>query len=206
MQSKYHVLDFDNLNEKGLQPLMRAIKSSGGDVVKIEPAGPARKKDGVATKTFRLINVDGQVLELQVNDSGDLSGAKLNGRNYPAGSPATLRDMAQKIATGFASNAATYANSMAKKLARAAVAEGKKSERKGVKSNSQRLAESKSRVATLQGNVDQLNTTLAQQQKVRDDTNKTIEGYTQNLRSEQAKQRQLKQEIAALEKQIDEYA
>lgn len=206
MPSNYHVLDFDNLNEKGLQPLMRALKSAGGDIVKLEPAGPARKKDGVPTKTFRLINVDGQTIDLQVNNSGDLSGAKLNGTNYPAGSPTSLRDMAQKIVTAFAANATKYATALAKKLARAAQQENVKAERKGVKSNSQRVKEAKARAGALQSNVDQLSATITQQQKRLTEALSGKESATLSLRQEQAKQRQLKKEIAKLEKQIDDFA
>lgn len=206
MANKYHVLDFDNLNEKGLQPLMRAIKSAGGNVVKLEPAGPARKKDGVATKTFRLINDDGQSIELQVNDSGDLSGAKLNGTNYPAGSPASLRDMAQKIVTAFHSNAAKYATALARKMARAAQQENAKVERKGVKSTSQRISEAKSKAANYQANIDKITTTINTHQQRITTATKEKESATQSLRNEQAKQRQLKKEIATLEKQIDEFA
>lgn len=206
MANKFHVLDYNNLNEAGLKPLMLAIKSVGGDVIKLEPAGAARRKDGIATKTFRLINVDGQIIELQVNETGDLSGAKLNGKNYPAGSPASLHDMAQKIVNAFTTNAATYANSLAKKLARAARAEIEKGTKKGVKSNTQRLQELKGQAATYQENIANLNTQITTAQQSITQAQAGADALTQSLRNEQAKQRQLKQEISSLEKQINEYA
>ncbi|MCX8979188.1 hypothetical protein NLN92_14340 [Citrobacter portucalensis] len=206
MANKFHVLDYNNLNEAGLRPLMTAIKSVGGDVIKLEPAGAARRKDGVATKSFRLINDDGQIIELQVNESGDLSGAKLNGKVYPAGSPANLHDMALKITTAFTTNAAVYANSLAKKLARAARAEVEKGTKRGVKSNAQRLQELKGQAATYQGNIDSLNGKINAAQQLLNTVQTSNESLTQSLRNEQAKQRQLKQEISSLEKQINEYA
>ncbi len=123
MNSKFHVLDYSNSTQAGLKPLMLAIKSVDGDVMKLEPADAARSKDGVATKTFSLINHNGQAIELQVNESGELPGAKLNKKVYPAGSPTNLHDMAQKIVNAFKTNTTVYANSLAKKLARAARAE-----------------------------------------------------------------------------------
>lgn len=40
----YHVLDFNNLNEKGLEPLKKAVTKAGAEIVKVVPAGTARKK------------------------------------------------------------------------------------------------------------------------------------------------------------------
>ena len=114
--------------------------------------------------------------------------------------------MAQKIVTAFTTNAAVYANSLAKKLARAARAEIDKGTRKGVKSNAQRLEELQSQAATYQGNVDTLHGKITAAQQRMNTAQNRSDALTQSLRSEQAKQRQLKQEIASLEKQINEYA
>lgn len=46
----YITLNFDELNEKGLDKLKKAISKSGYEVVKIIPAGTARRKDGIPVK------------------------------------------------------------------------------------------------------------------------------------------------------------
>lgn len=200
----YHILNFDNLNDKGLKPLLTAIKSAGGDVVKLEPAGTARKKDGVQMKQFSLINADGQVITVNVTESGDVSGATLNGKNYPALSPTSLGDMAQRIVSAFKANESTYANSLAKKLARAAQTDVDKATRAGVKSNAQRLKEAKGKVSTMQGNIDTLNAMITTQQTRLDNVRTTKEGGTSTLNAEAAKQAQLQSEIQRIEAEINE--
>ncbi|MCO5636793.1 hypothetical protein LF834_26980 [Citrobacter freundii] len=79
----YITLNFDELNEKGLDKLKKAISKSGYEVVKIIPAGTARRKDGIPVKTFELKGIDEQAMVVQVNNTGDISGIKLNGKNAP---------------------------------------------------------------------------------------------------------------------------
>ena len=204
MAKTYHILNFDNLNDKGLKPLMTAIKAAGGNVVKLEPAGTARKKDGVQMKQFSLINADGQVIAVNVSQNGDITSATLNGKIYPALSPTSVNDMAQRIVAAFNANESAFANSLAKKLARAANTELDKATRAGVKSNTQRLSESKAKVSTLQGNIDELNGLITTQQTRLDSVKNTKESGTTTLNAEAAKQKQLLSEIQRIEAEINE--
>ncbi|SQD10688.1 Uncharacterised protein [Citrobacter freundii] len=43
----------------------------------------ARRKDGIPVKTFELKGIDEQAMVVQVNNTGDISGIKLNGKNAP---------------------------------------------------------------------------------------------------------------------------
>lgn len=206
MANTYHVLNFDDLNPKGLKPLMNALKKAGGDIVKLEPAGPARRKDGVQMKTFGLINVDGQEIAINVTETGDISGATLNGKNYPALAPQNITDMAQRIVAAFNANAAAYANALARKLVRAANQDTDRATRAGVKSVAQRVKETREKVGTLHGNIDLLNQTITEQQQRINAAQTTASNASSTITTETAKQRALRAEIKQLKDAIYEYS
>ncbi|MCZ4061354.1 hypothetical protein O3W44_22750 [Pantoea sp. LMR881] len=81
--NQYHLLDYNNLNERGLTPLKKAIERSGVEIAKIIQAGTARRKDGVAMRTFGLKVMDEQEVTVQVNDTGDVSAISLNKKAVP---------------------------------------------------------------------------------------------------------------------------
>ena len=113
----YHVLDFQNLNEKGLAKLVTAVKQAGTEIAEVIPAGPARKKDGVAMKQFSLVDLAGQTMTFNVTDSGDISGVTLNGKVIPESPPTSLKDMATKIAKNFEKTEVSFQASLARKVA-----------------------------------------------------------------------------------------
>ncbi|EBF2947897.1 odaE, partial [Salmonella enterica] len=81
--NKYATVDFDQINEKGLKSLITAINKTGTTVLEVESSNRATTKDGVKVKTAKLVLQDGQMLTIQVNDTGDISSVKLNGRVIP---------------------------------------------------------------------------------------------------------------------------
>ncbi|EDQ7094659.1 odaE, partial [Salmonella enterica subsp. arizonae] len=81
--NKYATVDFDQINGKGLKSLITAINKTGTTVLEVESSNRATTKDGVKVKVAKLVLQDGQVLTIQVNDTGDISSVKLNGRVIP---------------------------------------------------------------------------------------------------------------------------
>ncbi|MDE9590809.1 hypothetical protein KKJ23_25045, partial [Xenorhabdus bovienii] len=95
---KYTGLNYDQLNEKGLKKLTTVLANIDCKIVKLVAADTARKKDGIPTKTFSLHTEDGQEMAIQVNDTGDISAVKLNGKIIPFTSPSSIPDLARQIA------------------------------------------------------------------------------------------------------------
>lgn len=79
-KNKYATVDFDQVNEKGLKSLIAAINKTGVTVIEVDSSNRATTKDGVKVKTAKLVLNDGQILAIQVNDTGDISSVKLNGK------------------------------------------------------------------------------------------------------------------------------
>ncbi|WP_241613278.1 hypothetical protein [Rosenbergiella epipactidis] len=198
--ANYVLLDFDQLNEKGLQPLVKAIKAGGFEVAKVIPAGTSRKKDGVATKTFSLVAIDEQVMQIQVNDTGDISGVRVNGKNAPFTHSTNLNQVGQQLAKLFSTGATAFEKAMAKKIARQATKDDGSSPKKpGIKSNAQLLSDAKARRDAVKDDIDKTQSRLTTtQQKVNDNASQ-VSKLTQDLTSEKSLTKQLKEQIADLE-------
>ena len=82
-KNKYATVDFDQVNEKGLKSLIAAINKTGVTVIEVDSSNRATTKDGVKVKTAKLVLNDGQILAIQVNDTGDISSVRLNGKAIP---------------------------------------------------------------------------------------------------------------------------
>ncbi|WP_426575310.1 hypothetical protein ACP179_00130 (plasmid) [Xenorhabdus stockiae] len=199
---KYTVLDYDQLNEKGLKKLTTALASADCRIVKLENAETARKKDGIPTKTFSLHTEDGQEMAIQVNNTGDISAVKLNGKVIPFTSPSNIPELARQIAAAFKAAAPAFASSLAKKLANANRDDAKKSRTPAVKSNAQRLQEAKNKASNVEADIATLNNTLSQRQDTLSKAESELESTRTALNSAQATTRQLKEEIARLEETL----
>jgi len=196
---KYTLLNYDQLNEKGLKKLTTALAATNCKIVKLDPAGTARKQDGINTKTFTLHSEDGQKMAIQVNDTGDISSVKLNSKPTPFKSPSSIPDLARQIAAAFKTSAPAFARSLAKKLSKVTRDEAKKNKAPAVKSNAQRLQEAKSKADSFETAITQLNAKISQRQGLQSKVQTELENTRTSLESEQATTRQLKEEIAQLE-------
>ena len=96
-KNNYVLLNYDELNEKGLAKLVKEISKGGYKIARVIPASNGRKKDGIMTRTFTLIGIDEQTMEVQVNDTGDISGIKLNGKTVPWGNLLRLYLIAEQL-------------------------------------------------------------------------------------------------------------
>jgi hypothetical protein len=198
---EYTLLKFDELNEKGLSKLTKEIGKDGYEIAKVIPAGKARQKDGILTRTFTLIGMDEQVMEIQVNDTGDISGIRLNGKATPYKPVKTQAALAQTIADLFNRGATAFQKALARKMARAAKknSDGTDKKRKGVKSNAQQLADAKNIRDEVSEDVQQVKNRLGVVQSNTDKTLTETESVKKALNHELALTRQLKEEIAKLE-------
>ncbi|KYP93957.1 hypothetical protein WB60_02075 [bacteria symbiont BFo2 of Frankliniella occidentalis] len=200
-QPANHVLlDFNQLNEKGLKPLVGAIKTGGFEVAKVIPAGTSRKKDGIATKTFSLVAIDEQVMQIQVNDTGDISGVKVNGKNAPFIHSDNLNQVGQQLAKLFSTGATAFEKAMAKKIAKQAAKDTDTGTKKpSVKSSAQLLIEAKARRDSVQDDITKTKSRLDNTQQKLNESNSQVSKLTQDLTSEKSLTQQLKEQIAKLE-------
>lgn len=198
----YHVLDFQNLNEKGLAKLVTAVKQAGTEIAEVIPAGPARKKDGVAMKQFSLVDLAGQTMTFNVTDSGDISGVTLNGKVIPESPPTSLKDMATKIAKNFEKTEVSFQASLARKVAKQARIdadkESKESNKKAVKTQGQRLVEASEKLNAAQNALNELRQTVSQRVEKKNANTEQLQQLQEQLSQEVSLTGTLKQQIAAL--------
>lgn len=195
----YVTLNFDELNVKGLDKLKKAVSKAGYEVVKVTPAGQARRKDGIPMKTFELKGIDEQVMVVQVNNTGDISGIKLNGKNSPYTPVKTMAELGKALADLFKKGSTAFQKALARKLTRAAkkdLEQNKPTNSKGVKSGVQMLSDARARRDTQKEAIAAVNEKLTAL-KTEQDLTHTEHGNLQNeLNLEVAKTTQLQDLIA----------
>lgn len=198
-KNQYAVLDFEQINEKGLKPLITAInKGTGPDIASVEASNKAVKKDGIPTKTAVLRFDDQQELKMLVNDTGDISTLTLNGKKVPVPEAKTITALGKAISGAAVQAAPAFAKSMTKKLQ---AVMRKAADRPAVKSNIQRLQEAKTTAGVAQANVDVLKTAMGKEQTRQAQTLTQVSQEKARLESERAITRTLKEKIANLEAQ-----
>lgn len=199
----YHILDFQNLNDKGLAGLVTALKQAGTEIAEVIPAGPARKKDGVAMKQFSLVDMAGQTMTFNVIESGDVSGVTLNGKVFPETHPTSLKDFAGKIAAGFEKTEESFIASLARKVAKQARIdtdnEQKKNNKTAVKTQGQRLVEATEKLKSAQNALKDLNDTVTTRQAAQSDILKQLAEVRSQLQIEVTTTSRLKYQIKALQ-------
>lgn len=200
-KGEYVLLTFDALNEKGLTLLTKEIARSGYEIAKVVPAGAARKKDGVMTRTFSLVGLDEQVMDVQVNDTGDISNIRVNGKTSPYKPVKTLSALGKALAALFNSGATAFQKALARKMARAAKRdqEGGENKARGVKSNAQQLADAKASRDSVREDIENAKSRLGVVQENTNQATTSAENIMSEINNETALTRQLKEEIARLE-------
>ncbi|HBM2815720.1 TPA: hypothetical protein LU109_003632 [Enterobacter hormaechei subsp. xiangfangensis] len=198
----YHVLDFQNLNEKGLAGLTAAVKSAGVEIAEVIPAGPARRKDGVPVKQFSLIDMAGQEMKFTVTETGDISGVTLNGKAWPETHPKSLAELAGKIAAGFKKTQEAFEASLARKVAKQARLDADKEQKQrtktAVKTQSQRLVEATEKLTAAQNQLNDLTSTVTARQQTQQANSSQITQLQAQLDTEVARTAALKKQIADL--------
>lgn len=197
---QYAVLNFEQINEKGLKSLITAINKAGPDVASVESTNKATKKDGIAVKSVTLNLEDQQKVELQVNDTGDVSGFTLNGKKMPLPHAKTVAAMGEIIGRAAEQTAPAFAKSLAKKVASTT---RKLTARPKVKSNVQRLADAKKLTTEKQSQIEKLRKTIGEEQTRQAGVRSQLDQEKARLESERALTRQLKTQIANLEGELN---
>lgn len=195
----YVTLNFDELSVKGLDKLKKAISKAGYEVVKVTPAGQARRKDGIPIKTFELKGIDEQLMAVQVNNTGDISGIKLNGKNSPYTPVKTMAELGKALADLFQKGSTAFQKALARKLIRAAKNDqdnGKPATSKGVKSGVQMLSDARARRDVQKDAISAVNEKLMVLKNEQDLTQKEHGNLQAELNLEVAKTAQLQDLIA----------
>lgn len=193
--AKYAQVDFDQINQKGLKDLLAAINKTGATVLEVDSSNRATMKDGVKVKSAKIILQDGQTLGLQVNDTGDISAIKLNGKAIPNGQSASVQALGAVMGNAAQRNTAKFTASLAAKAARVANPVDKKP---ALKSNFQKLQEAKERNARVSANYLAITRAVTTGQQAITDLKAQLEKESGRLTNAQALNQQLKQRIKQL--------
>lgn len=113
----YHVLDFDNVNEKGLKALSKSFEKEGDEVTGISATNRAQKVDGLQVKTAELFFLNGQKAQVRIGDQGDIISVKLNGKVIPF-SAKNEKDFVLSLVDSMKRNQKAFNKSLAKKAAK----------------------------------------------------------------------------------------
>ncbi|MCE1279239.1 odaE [Enterobacter hormaechei] len=193
--NKYATVDFDQVNEKGLKSLIAAINKTGATVLEVDSSNRATTKDGVKVKTAKLVLQDGQLLSIQVNDTGDISSVKLNGRVIPNAQSPDVKTLGTVMGRAVQNNSVKFRKSLAAKAKRVANPVDKKP---AVKSSFQQLQEAKDRNAQLTQNYRSIQNHVAVSQQVITDLRGRMDKETARLNNAKAKNTELKTRLKQL--------
>lgn len=192
---KYAVLNFDQVTELGLKELTTAIGKSGIPVVEVNASNRATKKDNITVKTADLMMEDGQKLTIQINDSGDLSGVKLNSKVLAFQHSNSIADLGLQLSKAVEGNSQKFQDSIARAAKRALKTSDQKP---AVKSTAQRLQEAQDRNKTAKSNVQAAQKSLSTYQATSNTLQTTLEKQKRRLTSAQSQEADLQQQIAAI--------
>lgn len=195
---QYAQLDFAQVNEKGLKPLIDALAKQGLTVENVAASNRAAMNHGVGTKTATLRFQDQQTLKLTVNNTGDLVGFKLNGKSIPVQQADSIAKIASSLATAVKQNSQKFTDGLAKKAARVIDTSDNKA---AVKSNVQRLKEARDRRDALATSVKSLSDTTAAAQKQSDNVKQQIQAAQTRYNAALALTNQLQDQLKSLEAQ-----
>ncbi|ECC4541258.1 odaE [Salmonella enterica] len=193
--NKYAMVDFDQVNEKGLKGLITAINKTGVKVLEVDSSNRATTKDGVKVKTAKIVLQDGQVLSIQVNDTGDISSVKLNGRAIPNAQSPDVKTLGAVMGRAAMNNSQKFVKSLAAKAKRIANPVDKKP---AVKSSFQQLQEAKNRNSQVTQNYRSIQNQVAVNQQAITDLRAKKDKETARLNNAMATNIELKTRLKQL--------
>lgn len=197
----YAVLDFSQITEKGIQPLIDALNRNKVTVIQVAATNKAARRDNVLTKQAKITLQDGQELLFQVNDTGDISAVKLNGKVIPVHIGESLADVARAAGSAAAFNSTKFTDALAKKARRAV--ESDISKKPSVKSTAQKIQDAKKEVAEKGSAISSLNDQIKASASLKDKLNMRLQQAQTELTQEKATSSQLEQELNELEKTVN---
>lgn len=195
---KYALLDYDQVTGKGLKPFIDALSKAGLTVENVDASNRATTVNGIKVKTAVLRFQDQQEVKVSVNDTGDITGFKLNGKSIPVQHASALTDIASSLATVVKQNSRKFTDSLAKKAKKVI---DTSNTGVAVKSNVLRLKEAKARRDQLNVNVSSLTASNAKAQQQSAGIKQRIAAQQTRLNTAQALTTQLQNQLKTLEDQ-----
>lgn len=183
----YHVLDFDNVNEKGLQALSKAFTQKGDEVTAVSATNRAKRVDGLPVKTADLFFLNGQKAQIRIGEQGDIISVKLNSKVIPF-SAKSESDFVSSLSDSMKRNQPAFNKSLVKKAAK--LDGGTAQKRPASRSQATRIKEIDDLIAEAEKNLQEAKARLAELESQRSDLRDSIN--------------QLKDKIVAMDKTIAE--
>lgn len=151
--SKYVVVDFASVTEKGLKPLLDALKRAGQPVASVEASNRTSKRDGMLIKRAKLNFENGQSVTLFINATGDIFQMALNNKKHPVPDVDNLRALAKSLSQTLVRSQEKFDKSAA---AKAEKIKPTATEKPVSRSNKQKLDEARSQLAGLDAQFDEI--------------------------------------------------
>lgn len=188
----YVVVDFDNVTEKGLKPLIDGLKRAGQTVESVEATNRKTRRDGLYVKKAKLVFENGQSITLFIGDQGDIYQMTVNGKKHPVPSVKSERELSRELAKILESGQARFDKSQQKKAGNVKSTAASKPITRSLK---KRAEEARSQIAELNTRKAEINETLSAKRSTLSDLSGEVERLKAKLEAEKAETSQLKQQI-----------
>ena len=103
-------LNFDKLDENGLQPIIKKFAQHGYKIVNVDANNRSKRESGFAIKQFALTFEDGQKMLVRIKGDGTVFQVKLNSRVVPIKHIDDVDKAIIEMCNYLYDNAKTYAN------------------------------------------------------------------------------------------------
>ncbi len=113
-RESYAKWDYDQFNETGLEPLVKALKRHKIGVIGVEGSNKPTRASGVQTKKALIILRNGQTIMLQVTAQGAVFQVRLNNRVVPLRAKGDITSIAKELAAMVRKNQPKFDEKLAK--------------------------------------------------------------------------------------------
>ena len=190
--SNYVVVDFGNVTGAGLKSLLDTLSRGGEAVAEVEASNRKVKKDGLYTKSAKLIFENGQVITLFIGDQGDIYQMTMNGTRQPVPDATSERELAKELVTRLKKNQVKFDKSQLKKANRVKLTATNKPISRSLKS---RVEEARQQLGQLNSQVTDFNSTLSLRRGELSTTQSEENNLRAQLATEKAETKQLKDQL-----------
>ena len=195
-KSNQLTLDFEQLTEKTLQPVLKKFQKAGYTVVKVDAPNKAKRESGFLIKNFTLTFEDEQQILVRVKAGGTIFQVKLNNRVVPIKHVDDMEKAISEIANYLYDNAKAFARAKAQR------------ERRKLKppaptittTRKEKIEKAKADLEAISQNNADLEKQLAESNSTITDSQTKLEAAERSLAQERAKTASLEAQIAQLQK------
>lgn len=163
------VLNFSDINPKGLKKVSLAFKRNGLEVIDLAATNRTINRNGLKTKKAVFVVAGGQTVELRINDTGDIYQIALNNKVSPFREQKKISMLIKDISDSVKKNQASFDKSLLKKITAATRKEVKQTQAVNGSTISERvvqvqslLEQLKERVVTLKALISTLDKDIEQ--------------------------------------------